>query len=68
MIRIPSRAHTIRFPEDLYIKIKLLADKNNRNFNNEVVNLLQIGYTISMRTMRAQEEAMAEAVETLNNG
>lgn len=65
MLKIPTRAHTIKFPEDLYIKIKLLAKRNNRNFNNEVVDLLHIGYTVSMRTMKAQEEIIKETIENL---
>ena len=46
---IPSRSHTIRFPGDLYAKIHLLADKNSRTFNGEVVYLLSIGYAVDRK-------------------
>lgn len=56
---LPTRSHTIRFPQDLYDKIHTLADNNSRTFNGEIVYLLQIGYAVD----RKYTEGLVKQVE-----
>lgn len=48
-ISLPTRGHTIRFPEDLYAQIHIEAKNNSRTFNGQVVYLLQLGYAVSKK-------------------
>ena len=60
---IASRSHTIRFPGDLYEQIHLLADKNGRTFNGQVVYLLQIGYTVDKKYQEGIQKQVEETHE-----
>jgi len=44
-----STAHTIRFPDDLYWKIKEKAKLERRPFNSQVVYLLELGYGLVVK-------------------
>jgi hypothetical protein len=51
-ISIPTRSHTVRFPQDLYELIHILADNNGRTFNGQVVYMLTVAY----RVLKKHEE------------
>jgi hypothetical protein len=64
-LRIPSHPHTIRFPDDLYWKVKLMSEKDSRNFNGEVIYLIELGYAMTVKARQAMENAVTEAVDEL---
>lgn len=60
-LSIPTRSHTIRFPGDLYERIHIIADKNARTFNGEVVYLLQLGYSVDRKYQEGLEKEAEKA-------
>ena len=62
-LSMPTRSHTIRFPQDLYAKIHILADQNSRTFNGEVTYLLQIGYAVDQKYTEGVQKKVEEIKE-----
>lgn len=60
---MPTRSHTIRFPQDLYDRIHILADQNSRTFNGEVIYLLQIGFAVDHKYTEGIQTNIANTVE-----
>lgn len=61
-MRMPSKAHTIRFPQDLYDKMQLFAQESGRTFNGAVVYLAQIGYAVAIK----YQESINKQIEDEN--
>lgn len=69
MVRIHpiSRSHTLRYPDDLYSKLHIMADKDGRTFNGMCIHLLEIGYVVYSKYLEGvnkQIEASKEDVDT----
>ena len=62
-LKIPTSAHTIRFPGDLYEKVHIIADKDGRTFNGAVVYLLQIGYAAYMIAAKRRDESISKIIQ-----
>jgi hypothetical protein len=62
-LKIPTSAHTIRFPGDLYEKIHILAGQSGRTFNGAVVYLLQIGFAVAKR----YDESVSKIIQEETN-
>jgi predicted DNA-binding protein len=61
-LSVPSKAHTIRFPQDLYDKMQILAQESGRTFNGTVVYLSQIGYAVAIK----YQESISKQIEDEN--
>lgn len=58
---MPTRSHTIRFPNDLYDRIHIQADTNGRTFNGQVVYLLQLGFAVDQKYAENVQKTVEEA-------